>query len=160
SLGCQQAGQLACTLTGPPQRGHGIAPSFGVNQSFQGSDQLRVLLDQGPSSASRVPDSLNREGTLSKALDGPIDGRARESGNTGDEGNTSSSQSLAIEGSDQVLLSLIEVRKQQGVLPLKFFSLAHSGIIPSPLSFVTINFLRALIVVGIAGRPRASRVIV
>jgi hypothetical protein len=91
-----------------------------------------------------MPDSLNGEGTLRKALDGPIDGRARKATNTGDDGNTSSSQSLAIEGGDQVLLSLIEVRKQQGVLPLKFFGFAHSGIIPSPLSFVTINFLRAL----------------
>jgi hypothetical protein len=36
------------------------------------------------------------------------------------------------------------VRKQQGVLPLKFFGFAHSRIIPSPPSFVTLNFLRAL----------------
>src|SRR5947209_1238288 len=142
SLGCQQAGQLACTLTGPSQRRHGITPSIGVNQRFQGSDQLGVMLDQGLSSGSRVPDSFNGEGSLSKALDGPIDGRAREAGNTGDEGNTSSSQSLTIEGSDQVLLSLIEMRKQQGVLPLKFFNLAHSRIILSPLAFVTINLLR------------------
>jgi hypothetical protein len=42
------------------------------------------------------------------------------------------------------LLSLIEVRKQQGVLPLKFFGFAHSRSIPSPPSFVTLNFLRAL----------------
>src|SRR5208283_5024462 len=83
-------------------------------------------------------------GALRKALDGPIDGRARKTSNTGDDGNTSSSQSLAIEGCNQVLLSLIEVRKQQGVLPLKFFGFAHSRIIPSPPSFVTINFLRAL----------------
>src|ERR1035438_5615262 len=62
---------------------------------------------------------------------------------TRDEGNTSSSQSLAIEGSDQVLLSLIQVRKQQGVLPLKFFGLGHPGSIPIPLPFVTINVLRA-----------------
>ena len=91
-----------------------------------------------------MPDSLNGEGALRKALDGPIDGRARKTSNTGDDGNTSSSQSLAIEGCNQVLLSLIEVRKQQGVLPLKFFGFAHSRIIPSPPSFVTINFLLAL----------------
>src|SRR5208283_1556760 len=47
-------------------------------------------------------------------------------------------------GRNQVLLSLIEVRKQQGVLPLKFFGFAHSRIIPSPPSCVTINFVRAL----------------
>ena len=103
-------------------------------------------MDQRLSSGPRMPDSLNGEGALRKALDGPIDGRARKTSNTGDDGNTSSSQSLAIEGCNQVLLSLIEVRKQQGVLPLKFFGFAHSRIIPSPPWFVTINFLRALTV--------------
>jgi hypothetical protein len=39
------------------------------------------------------------------------------------------------------------VRKQQGVLPLKFFGFAHSRIIPSPSSFVTLNFVRALTVI-------------
>src|SRR5208283_5045720 len=102
------------------------------------------MMDQRLSSGPRMPDSLNGEGALRKALDGPIDGRARKTSNTGDDGNTSSSQSLAIEGCNQVLLSLIEVRKQQGVLPLKFFGFAHSRIIPSPPSFVTLNFLRAL----------------
>src|SRR5208283_5238694 len=102
------------------------------------------MMDQRLSSGPRMPDSLNGEGALRKALDGPIDGRARKTSNTGDDGNTSSSQSLAIEGCNQVLLSLIEVRKQQGVLPLKFFGFAHSRIIPYPPSFVTINFLRAL----------------
>src|SRR5208337_304986 len=121
-----------------------IAPSIGVDQSFQGLDQLGVMMDQRLSSGPRMPDSLNGEGALRKALDGPIDGRARKTSNTGDDGNTSSSQSLAIEGCNQVLLSLIEVRKQQGVLPLKFFGFAHSRIIPSPPSFVTLNFLRAL----------------
>src|SRR5208283_2101022 len=144
SPGREQAGQHACTLTGPPQRGHRIAPSIGVDQSFQGLDQLGVMMDQRLSSGPRMPDSLNGEGALRKALDGPIDGRARKTSNTGDDGNTSSSQSLAIEGCNQVLLSLIEVRKQQGVLPLKFFGFAHSRIIPSPPSCVTINFLRAL----------------
>src|SRR5271165_3930336 len=144
SLGREQAGQHAGTLTGPPQRGHRIAPSIGVDQSFQGLDQLGVMMDQRLSSGPRMPDSLNGEGALRKALDGPIDGRARKTSNTGDDGNTSSSQSLAIEGCNQVLLSLIEVRKQQGVLPLKFFGFAHSRIIPSPPSFVTLNFLQAL----------------
>src|SRR5208337_4048586 len=116
-----------------------IAPSIGVDQSFQGLDQLGVMMDQRLSSGPRMPDSLNGEGALRKALDGPIDGRARKTSNTGDDGNTSSSQSLAIEGCNQVLLSLIEVRKQQGVLPLKFFGFAHSRIIPSPSSFVTLN---------------------
>src|SRR5208283_1526285 len=144
SPGREQAGQHACTLTGPPQRGHRIAPSIGVDQSFQGLDQLGVMMDQRLSSGPRMPDSLNGEGALRKALDGRIDGRARKTSNTGDDGNTSSSQSLAIEGCNQVLLSLIDVRKQQGVLPLKFFGFAHSRIIPYPPSCVTINFLRAL----------------
>jgi hypothetical protein len=70
------------------------------------------MFDQCLPSGSGVSHSLNGEGILRKALDGPIDRRARKPGNTSDEGDTSSPQLLAIEGSDQVLLSLIEVRKQ------------------------------------------------
>jgi hypothetical protein len=70
------------------------------------------MLDQRLPSGSGVSYSLNGEGMLRKALDGPIDGRARKPGDTRDESDTSSPQLLAIEGSDQVLLSLIEVRKQ------------------------------------------------
>ena len=102
------------------------------------------MLDQRLPSGSRVPYSLNGERWLSKALDGPIDGRARESGNTGDEGNTSSSQLLGIDGSDKVLLSLIQVRKQQAVFLLKFFCCAHTDSITQCASFVTIINLRAL----------------
>jgi hypothetical protein len=102
------------------------------------------MLDQGLPSGSRVPYSLNGEGALRQALDGSIDGGPRKSCNTRDQGDTSSSQSLAVECSDQVLLTLIEVRKQQCVLPLKFFSLTHPGIITSPLSFVTANILQTL----------------
>jgi hypothetical protein len=70
------------------------------------------MLDQLLPSGSGVSDTLDGEGMLRKALNGPIDGRARKPGDTSDEGDTSSPQLLAIEGSDQVLLSLIEVRKQ------------------------------------------------
>ena len=79
-----------------------------------------------------------------KALDSTIDGRARESGNTGDEGNTSSPQLFGIDGSDKVLLSLIQVRKQQAVFLLKFFCCAHTDSITRGASFVTIINLRAL----------------
>jgi hypothetical protein len=92
-----------------------------------------------------VPYSLNGERMLRKALDGPIEGRARKPGKTRDEGNPSMPQLLAIQRSDQVLLSLIEMRKKYGVLLPKFFDFAHPGIIASLSSFVTINFLRALI---------------
>jgi len=70
------------------------------------------MLDQCLPPGSGVPHSLNGEGMLRKALDGPIEGRARKPGNTRDESNTSSPQLVTIEGGDQVLLSLIEVRKQ------------------------------------------------
>jgi hypothetical protein len=70
------------------------------------------MLDQRLPSGSGVSYSLNGEGRLRKALDGPIDGRARKPGDARDQSDTSSPQLLAIEGSDQVLLSLIEVRKQ------------------------------------------------
>ena len=99
------------------------------------------MLDQCLPSGSGVSYSLNGEGMLRKALDRPIESRARKPGHTRDEGNPSMPQSLAIEGSDQVLLSLIEMRKEYGVLPPKFFDFAHPGIIASLSSFVTINFL-------------------
>ena len=50
----------------------------------------------------------------------------------------------ASNGSDQVLLSLIEVRKQQAVFPLKFFCCAHASSIAQRALCVTINVLRAL----------------
>ena len=144
SLGRQQAGQLAGTLTGPPERGHRIAPSIRVNQSFQRLDQLGVVLDQSLPSGSGVPYSLNGERWFSKALDSSIDGRTRESGNTGDAGNTSSSQLLCIDGSDKVLLPLSQVRKQQAVFLLEFFCCAHTNSVTHRASFVTIIILRAL----------------
>src|SRR5262249_23610773 len=113
-------------------------------QSFQGSNHLGVMLDQRLPPGSGVADALHGEGILGEALNGPIDGRAREPSNPGDQGNTASSQSLAVEAGDGGLLSLIEVRKQQGIFPLKFFGWAHSGIIPTPLGFVTANVLRTL----------------
>src|SRR5271157_2634284 len=145
SLGRQQASQLAGTLTGPPERGHRIAPSIRVNQSFQRLDQLGVVLDQSLPSGSGVPYSLNGERWFSKALDSSIDGRTRESGNTGDAGNTSSSQLLCIDGSDKVLLPLIQVRKQQAVFLLEFFCCAHTDSVTHRASCVTIIILRALI---------------
>jgi hypothetical protein len=57
-----------------------------------------------------VPYSPNGEGTLRETFDGSIDGRARETSNTGDDGYTSSSQLLGVERSDQMLLSFIQMR--------------------------------------------------
>src|SRR5271156_3749849 len=116
------------------------------------------MMDQPLPSGSQMPNSLNGEGVLGKALDGPIDGRARKTGYTGYDRNTTSSQSLGIEGSDQVLLSLVEMRKQQRILALEFFGFAHPEIIPSPLPFVTLNFLRTLTFVSqpCANRSRSS----
>ena len=88
---------------------------------------------------------------MSKALDSPIDGRTRESGKTGDAGNTPSSQLLCIDGSDKVLLSFIQVRKQQAVFLLKFFCCAHTDSVTHCASFVTIINLRAL--TGLTERP-------
>src|SRR5271157_5877903 len=163
SLGRQQASQLAGTLTGPPERGHRIAPSIRVNQSFQRLDQLGVVLDQSLPSGSGVPYSLNGERWFSKALDSSIDGRTRESGNTGDAGNTSSSQLLCIDGSDKVLLPLIQVRKQQAVFLLEFFCCAHTDSVTHRASCVTIIILRALsnaelvIAGGSSGIPSLAR---
>src|SRR5208337_3015535 len=110
-----------------PQRGHGIAPSIGVDQSFQGLNQLGVTLNQRLASGSGMPDSPKGEGALRKALDRPIDGRARKTSNTGDDGNTSSSQLLGVERSDQMLLPLIQVREQRVEFMLKLFCCAHAS---------------------------------
>lgn len=62
-----------------------------------------------------------------KVLNGTIDGRASESRNAGDEGNTSSTQLFGIDGSDKVSLSLIQVGEQRSVSLLKFVCFAHAG---------------------------------
>src|ERR1700722_2606983 len=79
-----------------------------------------------------------------KAPDGTIDCRAGESGSTTNKGNSSPPQLFSIQGGDKVLLSLVQVRKQQGVFLLKFVSGAHSSSIAEPSPFVTPNDLRAL----------------
>ncbi len=84
-----------------------------------------------------------------KILNGTRDGRARESRHTGDECNTSSPQLFGIDGSDKVLLSLIQVGEQRSVFLLKFFLFAHTVSITRGASFVTIIILQALYV-----RPR------
>ena len=78
------------------------------------------------------PYSFNAERWLSKALDSPIEGRTREPGKTTDAGNTPSSQLLCIDGSDKVLLSLIQVRKQQTVFLLEFRCCAHTDSVTRP----------------------------
>ena len=141
SLGREQASQLAGALTGPPERGHWITPSIRVDQSFQRLNQLRVVLDQRLPSRSGVPYTPNGERWLRKTLDSAIDSRTRESGNTGDAGNPSSPQLLCIEGGDKVLLSLIQVRKQQAVFLLECFGCAHTKSITQWASIVIfINF--------------------
>ena len=79
-----------------------------------------------------------------KILNGTRDGRARESRHTGDECNTSSPQLFGIDGSDKVLLSLIQVGEQRSVFLLKFFLFAHTVSITRGASFVTIIILQAL----------------
>lgn len=79
-----------------------------------------------------------------KILNGTIDGRARESRHTGDEGNTSSPQLFGIDGSDKVLLSLIQVGEQRSVFLLQFFLFAHTVSITWGASFVTLIILQAL----------------
>ena len=103
--------------------------SGSINASNAG-DQLGVVLDQPLPSGSRVPDALDGQGWLMKVLKSTIEGRAGESRKTGDEGEPSSPQLFGIDGSDQVLLSLIQVGKQRSVFLLQFFFSAHTGSIP------------------------------
>ena len=72
-----------------------------------------------------------------KVLNGTIDGRARESRHTGDEGNTSSPQLFGIDGSDKVLLSLIQVGEQRSIFLFKFFFLACSPFLGPVIKQIT-----------------------
>ena len=85
-----------------------------------------------------------------KALHGTIEGGARQARNTGDQGDPSSPQLFRIDGSDQVLLMLIQMREQHVVFLLKFFNGTHTDSIPRRLSFVTIIYLRALMATRMA----------
>src|SRR5208337_4100729 len=85
-----------------------------------------------------------------------IDGRARKTSNAGDDGNTSSSQLLGVERSDQMLLSLIQVRKQRVEFMLKFFCCAHAGSIAQRALYVSVILLRALRPPESSNRSRTS----
>ena len=91
---------------------------------------MGVVLNQPLPSGSRVPDALDGQGRLMKVLEGTIEGRARESRETGDECDPSSPQLFGVDGSDQVLLSFIQVGEQRSVFLLQFFFSTHTGSIP------------------------------
>src|SRR3954462_14218599 len=91
-----------------------------------------------------------------KVLDGTINSRARESRDTRDEGDASSPQPFGIEGSDEVLLPLIEVGEQRGVFLLQFFFSGHTGSIPRGGPIVTSIILRALAGAGQATHLQAE----
>ena len=102
------------------------------------------------SSGPWLPDSFHRKRVLMKALDGTIERRARASREAGHESNASAPQLFRIKGSDQMLLTLIQVRKQQCVLRLKFVRCVHSG------QYNTVP-LTALIIVWATLRKQPSR---
>src|SRR5271166_5320498 len=96
------------------------------------------------SSRPGVPFSPRGKRTLRKPLRNPSDPSARRTSNAGDDGNTSSSQLLGVERSHQMLLSLIQVRKQRVEFMLKFFCCAHAGSIAQRALCVIFIVLRAL----------------
>src|SRR5437868_65189 len=91
-----------------------------------------------------------------KVLEGTINRRAREARDTGDEGDTPSPQLFGIDGSDKVLLSLVQMGEQRGISLLKLFLFAHAGSITRASYFVTINILRDLIRYGSCGSHRSA----
>ena len=93
-----------------------------------------------------MTEALDGERRLMKALHGTIEGGARQARNTGDQSDASSPQLFRIDGSDQVLLMLIQMREQHVVFLLKFFNGTHTDSIPRRLSSVTIIYLRTLAV--------------
>ena len=98
-----------------------------------------------------MTEALDGERRLMKALHGTIEGGARQARNTGDQSDASSPQLFRIDGSDQVLLMLIQMREQHVVFLLKFSNGTHTDSIPRRLSSVTIIYLRTL------GSGRAAR---
>jgi hypothetical protein len=62
-----------------------------------------------------------------KIQNGPIDGVTGESGGPSHEGNSSSPQLFCIESSDKMLLTLIQMRKQDGVFLHKFVGRTHTN---------------------------------
>ena len=105
---------------------------------------MRVLLGQFLAPGSGMTEALDGERRLMKALHGTIEGGARQARNTGDQSDASSPQLFRIDGSDQVLLMLIQMREQHVVFLLKFFNGTHTDSIPRRLSSVTIIYLRTL----------------
>ena len=57
-LARKRLGQFACTLTGPAQRRHRIAPCRRVHQRFQRGDQGRIMGLERFAPASRAPHPL------------------------------------------------------------------------------------------------------
>ena len=87
------------------------------------------MVDCRFSSGSIVPNTLQGNGRLAKSLDGTIERRAREPAGTSDQRETTSPEIFRIASSNEVLLSLVQMRKQHGVFLLKFFSRTHVVII-------------------------------
>ena len=103
------------------------------------------MFDQFLASGSGLPDPINGEWRLTKALNGTRDGGTRQTRGTDHEGNPSSPQLFRINGSDKVLLVIIQVREQQVVFLLKFFNGSHPDMLPLCLTRWTGQLERLLI---------------
>jgi hypothetical protein len=97
-------GQLPGTLARPPERGHRIASTAGIDQPFQRSDQVAILLDLAFPSASRTTDTFDRERFATEVFHRLVDGGPGETAEAGDESNATTAQLLGIGSSHQMLL--------------------------------------------------------
>lgn len=102
------------------------------------------MCDQLFPSRSGLTDPVHREGTLLKIPNRTIDRGTREASGTGHERNSSSPQLFRINGSDKVLLSLIQVWKQQSVFLFEFVRCVHTNSIAELSAYVTTIYLQAL----------------
>ena len=96
------------------------SPRVSGSIKLPGLEELRVLLGQFLAPGSGMTEALDGERRLMKALHGTIEGGARQARNAGDQSDASSPQLFRIDGSDQVLLMLIQMREQHVVFLLKF----------------------------------------
>ncbi len=95
----QGVAEIACTLTGPPQRRHGIAPGGSINELFQVVEQEGILLGTSWPAPTLASDAiLVRCGLVMvrrwrlDVADASVDGRTRQSRGGGHQGDSAASE--------------------------------------------------------------------
>src|SRR5262249_60200294 len=89
------------------------------------------VLDQRLGTRSGTADSSQRQGRLVQIVEGFIQRRASKAGGPSNEGDPSSPQPFGISGSDEMLLSLIQMGEQHGILLFEIVLCIHAPRLPN-----------------------------